>query len=221
MTWNVWRGGDQVHFDAVVEAIRVSGVNVVAVQEIEGNLGRLANELGVAFFWNARLQLVSRLPLFDPQPLVRADLVVVREGDFILPYAWVQVAPHQVVAVCNIHRPSCQDGPEALRDATDDTAIRVQEHAIRGTCVERICSAMVALHTLHRMPVFVVGDFNSRIAPRLPRPDVPSCLARDTHHGAPRLCRCVSIPLQRPSHAPWTHMDNRLPTPAHQERRTN
>ena len=46
MTFNIEWGGANISFDNVVEAIRLSDADIVGIQEAEGNLPRLAAELG-------------------------------------------------------------------------------------------------------------------------------------------------------------------------------
>ena len=46
MTFNIWIGGSVVDFTQVIEAIKVSGADVVGLQESDGNAPRIAALLG-------------------------------------------------------------------------------------------------------------------------------------------------------------------------------
>ena len=62
MSFNIWLGGELVDLGKVVEAIKLSGADVVGLQESEGNARRIADLLGWAFA-DERLQIISRYPL--------------------------------------------------------------------------------------------------------------------------------------------------------------
>ncbi|RLT51005.1 MAG: hypothetical protein DWI68_04480, partial [Chloroflexi bacterium] len=49
MSFNIWLGGELVDLGKVVEAIKLSGADVVGLQESEGNARRIADLLGWAF----------------------------------------------------------------------------------------------------------------------------------------------------------------------------
>jgi endonuclease/exonuclease/phosphatase family metal-dependent hydrolase len=64
MSFNIEWGGAHVSFEQVVEAIRQSRADIVGIQEAQGNLGRLADELD----WHLDLRnyVISKFPLIDP-----------------------------------------------------------------------------------------------------------------------------------------------------------
>ena len=161
MTWNIWRGGEQVAFDKVVEVIRGSNADIVAIQEAEGNLERLARETGYTYY-SRRLQLLSRFPLVDPQEVTRGERLVSGEGEFSKPYAWVEIARGHVVLVSNLHLPSDADGPEALRDGiVGDKDVHDSEQQIRGSRVDTFCQTIETVIKAYDVQAFVLGDFNS------------------------------------------------------------
>jgi hypothetical protein len=86
-----------VSFDKVVEAIRRSGADVVAIEEAQGHTLALQRALGWPYA-SPRLQILSKYPLIDPPG---ADGL----------YLFVQLAPGQVVAIENVHLPSNPYGP--------------------------------------------------------------------------------------------------------------
>lgn len=64
MSFNIEWGGAHVRFASVSEAIRAAGADIVGIQEPEGNLERLARDLG--WYFNRRNHVVSKYPLVDP-----------------------------------------------------------------------------------------------------------------------------------------------------------
>ena len=95
MTFNIEWGGTNISFDNVVEAIRLADAEIVGIQEAEGNLARLAAELG----WHYDLQnyTIARYPILDPPNANRL-------------FVYVEVRPGEVVALANVHLPSDPSG---------------------------------------------------------------------------------------------------------------
>jgi endonuclease/exonuclease/phosphatase family metal-dependent hydrolase len=146
MTFNIEYGGDVVDFEKVVEAIRVSGADVVGVEEAEGRIPRLAERRGWPYY-DTRSQIVSRFPLIDPPGA---------EGL----YVFVEVAPGRVVAIANVHLPSDPYGPDLLRGGKPADAVLELERHRRVPLLEPFLRAASNL-AQSGMPVFLVGDFNS------------------------------------------------------------
>lgn len=148
-TFNIWLGGDQVDFGRIADVVRASGADVVGVQEAEGNIPRLAAELGWQWF-DQRQQVVSRFPLLDPPGADGA-------------YLFVAPLPGQVFAISNIHLPSDPYGPEAARDgATVDEVVAIENETRLPPLRERL-DRLAAL-TAAGMPVILTGDFNAPAA---------------------------------------------------------
>ena len=61
MSFNIEWGGTLISFENVLEAIRRSNADIVGIQEAEGNLQRLAYELG--WHYDLRNYVISRFPL--------------------------------------------------------------------------------------------------------------------------------------------------------------
>ena len=64
MSFNIEWGGANISFTNVAEAIRKSGADIVGIQEAEGNLARLAADLG--WHYNLRNYAISKYPLIEP-----------------------------------------------------------------------------------------------------------------------------------------------------------
>lgn len=145
MSFNIEWGGTHVSFDNVVTAIRLSGADIVGIQEAEGNLARLAGELG----WHYNLQnyVISKFPLLDPPGADRR---------FVL----VEVRPGAVVALANVHLPSDPYGPERVRDDASLDEVLVLETGLRLAALRPTLDALAA--TLKSgTPAFITGDFNA------------------------------------------------------------
>jgi endonuclease/exonuclease/phosphatase family metal-dependent hydrolase len=145
MSFNIERSGAPVGFEKVLEAIRQAEPDVVAVQEAEGNLERLAAELG----WNYDLRnhVISRYRLIDPPDAGgRHVLVEIRSG--------------LVVAVANVHLPSDPYGEDWIRDGHAVDEVIAMERRVRLSEVQPILEALPQL-AANGMPVFLAGDFNS------------------------------------------------------------
>lgn len=145
MTFNIEWGGTNIRFDNVVKAIRLSGVDIVGIQEAEGNLLRLAAELG----WHYNLQnyVISKFPILNPP---NANHL----------FVYVEVRPGEVVALANVHLPSDPSGTELIRDGGS------LEEVIELEKTVRLKSLMPYLDVLdpvvnNAIPVFLTGDFNA------------------------------------------------------------
>jgi Tol biopolymer transport system component/endonuclease/exonuclease/phosphatase family metal-dependent hydrolase len=145
MTFNIEWGGKNVAFEKVLEAIRLSGADIVGIQEAEGNLEELATELGWHF--DERSYVISRFPLID---------IPAANGKYVL----VEVRPQQVVAVANLHLPSDPYGPDLERDGAADAEIIALEQRVRMPMLTSFLENLAPLVGT-AMPVLVSGDFNA------------------------------------------------------------
>ncbi len=145
MVFNVEYGGTGVDFGKVVEAVRLSGADVVGVEEGEGQVERLAVALGWPYA-SARLQVVSKYRILDPPA-----------GQGI--YVFVETSPGRVVAMANVHLPSDPYGPEVIAKGASAEEALVLERRMR---VPHVVSQLGVLQDLARrgIPVFLTGDFN-------------------------------------------------------------
>jgi len=145
MAFNIEWGGTHVSFDKVVEAIRQADPDIVAVQEAEGNLARLAAEFG----WNHDLRnhVISRHRLIDPPGA---------EGLYVL----VEVEPGRIVAVANVHLPSDPYGEYWIADGRSVDAVIAMERLVRMPAIQTFLDVLPPLAE-NGVPVFLAGDFNS------------------------------------------------------------
>jgi len=145
MSFNIEYGGTHVRFESVVDAIRASGADIVGVQEAEGNLRRLAADLG----WHYNLQnyVVSRYPIIDPPSA---------DGKFV----YIEIRPGKVVAIANVHLPDDPYGPDWIRDQRTPQEVAELERRVRLPKIEPYLNVFPHLHE-RGIPVFLTGDFNS------------------------------------------------------------
>jgi hypothetical protein len=121
MTFNIWLGGDQVNFDKVVAAIKAADADIVCLQEPAGNTARIAAALGWAHALPSR-HVISRFPLFAPPAEAGPD------GNE-LNYAYAEVTPGRFVAIADVHLPSGDYGPYAMRDGkTADEVLEIERN---------------------------------------------------------------------------------------------
>lgn len=145
MTFNIEWGGAKVSFENVVEAIRMSRADLVGIQEAEGNLERLARELG--WHYDLRNYVISRYPLIDP-PFADGK------------YVYVEVEPGKVVVHANVHLWSDPYGPDEVRDGATLQEVLDLEHRVRLGGIEEYLSVMGPL-VEKDIPMFLTGDFNA------------------------------------------------------------
>jgi endonuclease/exonuclease/phosphatase family metal-dependent hydrolase len=145
MAFNIEWGGTHVRFAGVSEAIREAGADIVAIQEPEGNLPRLAADLG--WHYNRRSYVISKYPLIDPP-----------EGNGN--YVYVEVLPGKVVAVASVHLPSDPYGPEWFRDGRSMGDVLALERELRLATIEPVLQALDSVQQSD-FPVFLGGDFNA------------------------------------------------------------
>lgn len=145
MSFNIEWGGTHVRFDSIAEAIREARADIVGIQEAEGNLERLAEDLG--WYHSRRNYVISRFPLVDPSA---------GDGKFL----FVEVEPGKVVAVASVHLPSSPSGTGWLRNGRSPSVVVAMEREVRLPAIEPVLEMLQALHTVG-MPVFLAGDFNT------------------------------------------------------------
>ncbi len=147
MVFNIEYGGTLIDFDRVVEAIRRSGADVVAIEEAYGNTDRLARALGWANV-DRRTQIISRFPVVEIRGARGTALTL------------IELSPGCVVAVGNVHLPSDPSVDTLLQQGKHDEIIAIE----RASRLPPLQSALMDLATLAEsgMPVFLAGDFNAR-----------------------------------------------------------
>ena len=145
MSFNIEWGGANVSFAKVAEAIRAADADIVGVQEPEGNLERLAIDLGWHF--DRRNHVISKYPLIDPPG---------GDGRFL----YVEVAPGYMVAMASVHLPSDPYGPDWLREGRPPGQVLALERRARLPKIEPVLAALAPVHG-RGVPAFLVGDFNA------------------------------------------------------------
>lgn len=145
MTFNIEWGGTHVRFAGISEAIRAAGADIAGIQEAEGNLARLAADLG--WHYNLRSYVVSRYPIIDPPAAA---------GRYVL----VEVLPGRVVAVANVHLPPTPSGGAWFRAGRSPAEVVAMERRVRLSIAQPFIDALPAL-AQQDFPVFLTGDFNS------------------------------------------------------------
>ena len=144
MAFNIEWGGTHVRFASIADAIRRADADIVAIQEAEGNLARLAADLD--WHYSRRNYVISKFPLIDPP-----------EGNGR--YAFVEVLPGKVVAVASVHLPSDPYGPEWLSDGRSTDDVLALERQVRLAAIEPILQSLRDVQD-RGIPVFLAGDFN-------------------------------------------------------------
>lgn len=145
MSFNIEWGGAHVRFANVAAAIHAADADIVGVQEPEGNLERLARDLG--WYFNRRNHIVSKYPLVDPPG---------GDGRFL----FVEIAPGRMVAVANMHLPSDPYGPYWLREGRPPGEVIALERRARLPQIEPVLAVLSPIHD-RGVPVFLTGDFNA------------------------------------------------------------
>jgi endonuclease/exonuclease/phosphatase family metal-dependent hydrolase len=152
MTFNIWLGGDQVNFDKVIEAIRAADADIVCLQEPAGNTARIAAALG----WSHALpnrHVIARFPLFAPPAATGPD------GN-ALNYAYAEVMPGKFIAIADVHLPSGDYGPYAMRDGKSASEVLEIERNTRLPAITAYIEPSAAM-AKSGLPVIIAGDFNA------------------------------------------------------------
>ena len=145
MTFNIEWGGTNISFENVVRAIRLSNADIVGIQEAEGNLPRLAAELG--WHYNSQNYAMSKFPILDPPNASRL-------------FVYVEVRPGQVVALANVHLPSDPSGTEFIRDGGLPDDVIELEKMVRLESLKPFLEVLEPVVN-NNTPVFLTGDFNA------------------------------------------------------------
>ena len=143
--WCTKRRGCQETFAKVLETIRASGADVIALEEAEHSTRRLARSLG--WFASERTQVISRYRLIDPP-----------EGRGV--YVYVELGPGRVAAIANAHLPAEPYGPYLVRDGGTPEELEELERSTRLPAIQEQLAVLPELAS-SGVPVFLAGDFNS------------------------------------------------------------
>jgi endonuclease/exonuclease/phosphatase family metal-dependent hydrolase len=146
MEFNVEYGGTQVSFAKVVEAVKKAQPDVIGLEEAETNTGRLAKAAGYPY-WSNATQVISRFPILEP-PEARGN------------YVYVLVRPGECVALANVHLPSDDPGPQAIRRGAPVEQVVATENQARLPYIQTELEVLPPL-AAQGIPTFLVGDFNA------------------------------------------------------------
>ena len=160
LAWNVWHGGredgEEVGPRKVVDVIRSSGADLVAMQETYGSGERIAEALGYEFHpRGTNVSIHSRYPVVEDISVheefqCAGALVELPDGDHVAFYSiWL---PYSAEIWAAGTRDT--DDTEAMRAACE--ASRVSLEAIWTAIEERLSDERYA-----GVPIVVAGDFNS------------------------------------------------------------
>ena len=157
MAWNIWNGGREDGVDTgvqrVVECIRGSGADLVAMQETYGSGPRIADMLGYHLYLrSSNLSVISRYPAsaghdhFRPFNLGGVTLNPAPGRGLKLFTLWIDYLPD----FCNDVR---------QKDITSERLIAAEAQT-RGAEIRAILNEL-AIHIADKTPLIVAGDFNS------------------------------------------------------------
>ena len=144
MEFNIEYGGTQVSFAKVVEAVKKAQPDVIGLEEAETNTGRLARAAGYPY-WSNATQVVSRYPLLEPPAAMGK-------------YVYVQVQPGHGVALANVHLPSDDPGPQAIRRGAPVEKVLAAEEKYRVPYIQTELEVLPPL-AKQGIPTFLMGDF--------------------------------------------------------------
>jgi hypothetical protein len=146
MTFNIEYGGTVIDFDKIVQAVVKADPDVVGINEAFAHIRLLAHRAGYPY-WNARLDVISKLPLLDPPAA---------DGR----YLFVQLAPGEVAAIGNVHLPSTNYGPRRILDGWGKKKVLRYERSTRLPAIRPFVRALKPV-VAAGIPSFIEGDFNA------------------------------------------------------------
>ncbi len=158
LAWNIWHGGrrdgEEIGVRRVVDVIRASGADVVAMQETYGSGPRIADALGwTLYLRSSNISVLSRFPIIDTHAIfepfhsggVTLDLGAGRRATVFS--IWLRHLPDYDAAI--------DDGADAAQLILAEAPTRLRE-------INAILSALLPhVRAAKRVPLVVAGDFNS------------------------------------------------------------
>lgn len=160
MTWNIWHGGREDGESAgpqrVIDVIRDSGADVIALQETYGSGELLAKGLGFHFHpRGTNVSILSRHPVIE-------DISVFK--DFKCVGALIELPDKQRVAFYSIWLPYDAEiwekgtrnnsDPQSLLDACKSSAVDLEK-------IRTEIDDLLDDPKYHSVPIIIAGDFNS------------------------------------------------------------
>ena len=160
MTFNIWHGGRETGLEdgprRVVDIIRDSGTDIVAMQETYGSGERIANELGYHFYLrSSNLSILSRYPIIDTLDAY---------DPFHSGAVTINVLGKHFVVACNwLNYPFDYWDMLEKGKAIDSLEWRQQFDGEKNAGILRgiLDRLSPAIENSAKVPVIVCGDFNS------------------------------------------------------------
>lgn len=159
MAWNIWHGGHEhgetVGVERVVELIKASGADLIAMQETYGSGEEIADALGYFFYLrSSNLSVMSRYPIGETFDVYRT---------FNSGGARIHVGPDQAIDFFTIWLHYL---PDYLKQVTQRTSTPDSLEANEGPTRHAEIRAILAdiaphLERTDTVPVIMAGDFNS------------------------------------------------------------
>jgi endonuclease/exonuclease/phosphatase family metal-dependent hydrolase len=146
--WCVPKHGCPQNIAQIVRAIQLANADVVGLEETEGNVALVAQQLG-GWHYSAKAHVVSRFPLLDPLDGCSARFVM------------VLVDSTRVVFFTVAHAPASPYGPYSVRDGAALSDVLQLEETFRVPPVLSHLNSFAAAADAVGAPAFVAGDFNS------------------------------------------------------------
>ena len=163
MTWNIWHGGkedgNQVGPDRVIDIIRSSKADIVAMQETYGSGERIAEALQFNFHpRGTNVSILSRYPVVE-------DVSVFEE--FKCVGGLVELPDHRRIAFYSIWLPYNKEIWEA--GTRDTSRPDLMQAACQASCddlkdIESLIADRLKDEKYRGVPVIIAGDFNSMSA---------------------------------------------------------
>ncbi len=160
MTWNIWHGGkedgEDIGVKRVVDIIRNSNADIIAMQETYGSGERIAKALGFHFHpRGTNVSILSRYPIIE-------DISV--EGEFNCVGAVIEMPGGKQFASYSIWLPYAAEIWEIDTRKTEDPLSMVEACQTSAEELKRILAAVnkrLSDPKYLNIPVLIAGDFNS------------------------------------------------------------
>ena len=148
MSFNIWVSGSG-GLTQCVEAIRVSGADIIGLQECDAKTAALvATNLGFHFVSADGCPIYSRYPIISSRPVGYSRV------------ATLELSPGQRVHFFNCHLTAYPYGPYDLKHGKPEAFIVEQENKTRTGDLKQLLEAVKPL-IIGTEPCFLVGDFNA------------------------------------------------------------
>ena len=154
MTMNTWCGGQEVHngIDKIIEAVTISGADIVGFQEGPDPGKIVAQQLGWHYHQNQErgTSIISKYPIIEAQDITGVSAVMAK----------IELSFKKHIIVVNTHLYYDPYGPYwALFENYSAPKIIKMESEIRGKEISQVLKN-ISQHADNLTPLFLMGDFN-------------------------------------------------------------